>query len=266
MPSTTPKQRRVMSAIAHGWRPTGSAAKIPVKVAKEFHAADAGKKWGASKDTGGAVLEPIIDSPTNPLGGILSTMDRIHQERKRREADPEIEKKRFGGGLRPMHLMRLHPMHLAPAMASGGVPWVERMAYNKLNRAPANGFINSTVPGRTDKHGIQVAAGSYVLPADHVSALGQNNSAAGAAAIRRMFGAGGKFGSKIKTPKFAAGGGVETVPIVVAGGEVILPPDIVKRVGDGDVSRGHDTLDKWVLDVRKKHIEKLKSLKPPKKG
>jgi hypothetical protein len=48
MPSTSPKQAKVMSAIAHGWRPKGKAAGIPVKVAKEFHAADKGKKWGAS--------------------------------------------------------------------------------------------------------------------------------------------------------------------------------------------------------------------------
>lgn len=30
-----------MAAIAHGWRPSkGSVARIPVEVAKEFHAAD----------------------------------------------------------------------------------------------------------------------------------------------------------------------------------------------------------------------------------
>ena len=44
MPSTSPEQAKTMSAIAHGWKPTGSAAKIPVKVAKEFHSAD--KKVG----------------------------------------------------------------------------------------------------------------------------------------------------------------------------------------------------------------------------
>ena len=49
MPSKSPKQAKTMSAIAHGWKPKGSAKGIPVKVAKEFHQADAGKKWGASK-------------------------------------------------------------------------------------------------------------------------------------------------------------------------------------------------------------------------
>jgi len=40
MPSKTPKQARTMRAIAHGWKPTGSAKGIPVKVAKEFAAVD----------------------------------------------------------------------------------------------------------------------------------------------------------------------------------------------------------------------------------
>ena len=46
MPSVSLKQRKTMSAIAHGWHPKGKAAGIPVKVAKEFHNADAGKKYG----------------------------------------------------------------------------------------------------------------------------------------------------------------------------------------------------------------------------
>jgi hypothetical protein len=45
MPSTSKKQARTMAAIAHGWEPSeGSVAKIPVEVAKDFHAAD--KKVG----------------------------------------------------------------------------------------------------------------------------------------------------------------------------------------------------------------------------
>src|SRR5882724_2901578 len=48
MPSSTTKQARVMSAIAHGWHPSG--LDIPVKVAREFHAADAGHKYGKGMD------------------------------------------------------------------------------------------------------------------------------------------------------------------------------------------------------------------------
>lgn len=41
MPSKSPAQRRTMAAVAHGWKPPKSSGiSIPVKVAKEFVAAD----------------------------------------------------------------------------------------------------------------------------------------------------------------------------------------------------------------------------------
>ncbi len=49
MPSSTKKQAKVMSAISHGWKPKGKVADIPVKVAKDFHRADKGKKYGTKK-------------------------------------------------------------------------------------------------------------------------------------------------------------------------------------------------------------------------
>ena len=47
IPSKSIRQAKTMSAISHGWHPKGKAADIPVKVAKEFHQADRGKKYGA---------------------------------------------------------------------------------------------------------------------------------------------------------------------------------------------------------------------------
>jgi hypothetical protein len=42
MPSTSKKQARLMAAVAHGWKPPGlSRPPVPVKVAREFNAADA---------------------------------------------------------------------------------------------------------------------------------------------------------------------------------------------------------------------------------
>jgi len=42
MPSKSPAQARLMAAVAHGWKPPKSSGiKVPVKVAKEFNAADA---------------------------------------------------------------------------------------------------------------------------------------------------------------------------------------------------------------------------------
>lgn len=41
MPSKSPAQARLMVAVAHGWKPPASSGiNVPVKVAKEFNAAD----------------------------------------------------------------------------------------------------------------------------------------------------------------------------------------------------------------------------------
>jgi hypothetical protein len=60
MPSSTPKQARVMAALAHGWHPDkGSLARIPVSVAKEFNAADQAKAHA-----GGRVRRALGERPT----------------------------------------------------------------------------------------------------------------------------------------------------------------------------------------------------------
>lgn len=152
------------------------------------------------------------------------------------------------------------------------------IAYATKARARADGGgvhigpISSTVPGRTDDHPIDVAAGSYVLPAECVSNLGENNTNAGMVklhhvmsggpdAIRRFFSA---------TPNRASGGrstgGIGTpVPINAAGGEFVIPPKMVSVIGGGDVKRGHAILDAWVMKRRKNHIKTLQGLAPPAK-
>ena len=221
MPSHSTKQAKTMSAIAHGWRPSGKAADIPVSVAKDFHAADAGSKYGRGM----------------ARGGLMPKMPRLRMPRS------------FGPPRIP-HLKRL------------------RINDSKhFQHLEHGGFINSPVPGRTDKHHVTVKSGSYVIPSNEVGAIGEGNSIAGADIIKKMFGYGSKFGPRLKIPKFADGGGVEEddrVPIVVAGGEVIIPPDIVSRIGNGDLQKGHDALDGWVMEVRQKNIKRQKALKPPK--
>lgn len=158
-------------------------------------------------------------------------------------------------------------------------PWFVR---NEA-RAPS-GMLKSSVPGRTDKLPVKVAGGSYVLPADIPSALGQGNTMAGGSILDKMF-TKGPYGMNIqrshggtstkmtrassltKTNKmgFAEGGETAPTPIIAAGGEYILSPDQVARIGGGDIDAGHKILDQFVLQVRKKHIDTLKSLKPPKK-
>ena len=167
--------------------------------------------------------------------------------------------------------------------------WMERAeARSMLHSGP----ISSIVPGRTDRHSVHVASGSYVLPADHVSGMGQGNTQAGHAILNHMFRS-GPYGSGLppvkhgagppksahaavipapNIPKFqSAGGGKddktgEPVPVVVAGGEYTIPPHVVAMIGGGDVKRGHRILDAWVLSRRKKLVQELKGLPPPAKA
>lgn len=71
-----------------------------------------------------------------------------------------------------------------------------------------------------------------------------------------------KFGDKIN---FAEGGATSGVPIVAAGGEYVIPPNDVIRIGGGDIDHGHKVLDSFVKKMRQKTIKTLQSLPGPKK-
>ena len=57
----------------------------------------------------------------------------------------------------------------------------------KKKKSFKGGFLNSPVPGRTDKLNMNVPSGSYVVPSSVVSALGQDNSMAGGKVLDSMF-------------------------------------------------------------------------------
>ncbi len=136
------------------------------------------------------------------------------------------------------------------------------------------GFIKLPVAGRTDHVPLTVAAGSYVVPADIVSSLGEGNSLSGALVLDKMMkskaGIGAQFNQMPYRPRgrrhFADGGGVGSpVDIMAAGGEYVFPPDTVMAIGQGDLTRGHDILDQWVKNRRQDHIKTLKKLPGPAK-
>lgn len=141
----------------------------------------------------------------------------------------------------------------------------------KLHTGP----IHSHVAGRTDHLPMHVPSGSYVIPADIVSAMGEGNTMAGFKQMKIIFGgtpysgpssikmSGGPYGSDL--PGKAAGGETESVPIVAAGGEYVLSPDQVRMVGEGDLELGHRVLDEFVKSYRKKTIKTLQKLPGPKK-
>lgn len=143
------------------------------------------------------------------------------------------------------------------------------------------GAIKSSVPGRTDKLNLDVPSGSYIIPADIPSALGQGNTDAGNDILSKMMTKGpygmnlpkAKAGSRIgsrksslskMSMKFASGGPTPTTPIVAAGGEFVVHPEDVRTLGNGDIDLGHHILDAFVKHIRSKNIKTLQKLKPPK--
>lgn len=125
-----------------------------------------------------------------------------------------------------------------------------------------SGYIHGTTGGRTDNKDISVQSGSFVIPADIISGIGQGNSIAGADALHKLFRM-GPYG----VPAKADGGAVgQPVPIVAASGEMVLPPDKVAEIGGGDVDKGHAILDAFVVHQRKKTIKQLRKLPKPRKN
>ncbi len=123
------------------------------------------------------------------------------------------------------------------------------------------GPIRSSVAGRTDHLPMHVHSGSYVIPADIVSALGEGNTEAGFHAVHEL------FGPEMGIPLARATGGEtgELVPIVAAGGEYVIHPSGVTRIGKGDLDTGHKILDHFVKKIRAKTVQTLKNLPGPAK-
>lgn len=173
----------------------------------------------------------------------------------------------------------------APHLEMGGMPtgsemapWYVRQAEYAAEKEHPGGLLASGVPGRTDQLNRIVPAGSYVVPADVVSGLGEGNSLAGANILSRAMGMGphgipmprvsAQMGpprppAPFREPRAKGGGVGEPTPVVLAGGEFVVPVDVVRRLGNGNIKKGHAVLDHFVLHARKKTIEQMKKLKPP---
>ena len=153
--------------------------------------------------------------------------------------------------------------------AFGGAP--DAFTRGAMHEIAHAGLIKSPIGGRDDKIPISVPSGSYILPSDHVSSLGQGNTINGAKILDRMFRvpAASHFHSTIPKPPraFAAGGQVDgkMVPIIVSGGEYLLHPEQVAMVGGKASKDNHDSLDRWVTENRAQHIKTLKALPGPHK-
>jgi len=187
-------------------------------------------------------------------------------------------------------------------------------------QSPGAHLINSSVPGRTDRIPMRARTGSFVIPADVVSGLGEGNTMAGAkmwgqllthsvtgaaaAGMRRgaapgLKGGIGRMGRitgpgsrQLPAPRpivappqkvpfqdlpvsskglphgFANGGYLddmddETTPIITAGGEMLVDPEIVAALGGGDPEAGTEILCKSIEGIRKQVQAYQKKLPGP---
>lgn len=172
---------------------------------------------------------------------------------------------------------------MMPGRAEGGIsPSMEMPIWTRDEARESTGYLHGATPGRADAIKTTAPSGSYVLPADVVSGLGEGNSLAGAKAVQQMLSTGpwGAAMPKItrgsgppKPPaslkKKAGGGGNEAtgepIPVMLSHGEFVIPTDQVKAIGGGSAKNGFKILDHLVLELRRRHIEKLKKLPPPAK-
>lgn len=144
------------------------------------------------------------------------------------------------------------------------------------------GPIVSAVPGRTDLHGTHVPSGSFVIPADIVSGHGEGNTLAGMHVLQKLFKMGAHVGNPSKIPginptlqKLAKGGAPadrhvgKPVPVKLAGGEIVVPPENVHETMSRvtgkklSLSQSHAAMDQWVLKERKKLRKTLAKLPGP---
>jgi hypothetical protein len=140
------------------------------------------------------------------------------------------------------------------------------------------GPIVSAVPGRTDRHLTHVPSGSFVIPADIVSAHGEGNTLAGINKLHQKFRMGHNpsaipGANQSAGKKFAKGGADhhvgKPVKVILAGGEVVVPAENVletmRRITGKPLTldQAHHEMDAWVIKERKKLVKTLKSLPGP---
>lgn len=176
-----------------------------------------------------------------------------------------------------------------PKRADGGIgvaPDPEQLGMFDMRRSMygmgayhPGGFINSPVAGRTDHLPLALPVDSHVIPADVVSGIGQGNSLAGATLLDRIFHAGpwGARAAKVGDARPRTERAREpTTPILAAGGEYVVRPEAVLRLGEAAKHRdpargaakspkelGHDLIDDFILRARKHVIVTTRKLPGP---
>jgi len=197
-------------------------------------------KKGSSQKTVSSNISELMDTGRPQKQAVAIALDVARKSRKA-----------FGGPMAPKQL----PSLPKPPSAGG-------VGKTKQHVGP----IHSPVAGRTDHLPMHVPSGSYVIPADIISSMGEGNTMAGFRVAKRIFSRPVNYMTgNPGAAAFAQGGQIESVPIVAAGGEYVIHPDDVAYLGGGDLDSGHQELDKFVKMQRAKTVKTLRNLPGPKK-
>lgn len=150
-----------------------------------------------------------------------------------------------------------------PGYAVGGLA---RPQMRARRHAPA-GLIHSSTPGRADLVPARLRRGSYIIPADVVSGIGEGNTLAGARLLHTTLPKAAEMASRGEVA-LAAGGmaddDADDIEVRLSGGEYQVAPDQVLEIGGGDVSEGAKALDALVQAVRSHTKQTIDRMPPPK--
>lgn len=284
-----------ISELVHSGRPQRQAIAIALSEARRHPHARGGI---IGYQIGGGMPMGMGQGPGEE--GIIQQLAQLPTEKLEELASSGMAGPQAGIVQRVLQMRHMQPMMgpsqpqpgAIPTMQSGGVPdWEESSKLAAHTGHVTTGFIHSPIPGRTDLINAQPPVGAYVIPADVISGIGEGNSLAGAAFIQHALGSGpfgvplpprrgGGVGIPRPPPRFtepllgpaAARGGRtkekegDPTPILAAGGEYVVSPEIVRAWGGGNLKKGHDVLDAWVVRKRREIAKEMLKLPPPKKS
>lgn len=276
MPLKPGSSQKVISSNIHELTHHGSRPRPHDQiVAIALHNADKSKRadGGMVKRGGGGFLDDLLNGLGMEIPGVStgSTMgDTLRTLRMGLFSDGGEVVREQGG---------MVPIHAAAGSAIPEAPWYTRAELRDSTQGE-QGFLHGSTPGRADAIKTSAPSGSYVIPADVVSGLGQGNSMAGAKALDNKFN-GGPWGTSLpragrgagapRPPsplkKLAKGGdaGSGPIPVMLSHGEYVIKPEVVAAIGDGNAKSGFKILDHFVLEMRKRTIDKMKKLPGPAK-
>jgi hypothetical protein len=188
--------------------------------------------------TGGGIPEVIPDDPSTPVIGGINTATP-----GRADAHPTHVPK--GSYVMPAHIVSM----MGEGNTAAGLAMLTKM------------FLP-----------LKAQAGQQITMMGQHAPYGATGAPYGAQMPGLHMGPGVGIPSPPRAPVQYAGGAVPGqpdealgTPINISGGEFVIPPDEVKRRGQGNINLGHEVLDRWVNDLQAHHIKTLKRLPGPAK-